>query len=299
MVTVDCPVTGCDYRNRPASVAAHISGKKDDAHDWEKLDYSGSWDFRESARGAEKDNTSLLHMTDSHIGKYTGGFHGRGWSVDCMAGFERAIDKAIELNVDAVVHTGDLFHNDKHGITKKQSFGVGYQLARLHDEDILFYYILGDHERELGGELMDTFGELGLARNLNQTPIEIGSHIALYGQNHRPSSFWQPKHWNPDHPGGRISILALHQSLAPFTGNKEPDVHVADIGQWTVNRAGFSFDAIALGQLHREIDEILGGTRAICGGATERLGKTRTSIAGSVGLFQAGSSGLSYERVNL
>ncbi|PSP78151.1 hypothetical protein BRC81_08925 [Halobacteriales archaeon QS_1_68_20] len=42
---VPCPVRGCDYRNVPASVSAHVSGVHDDDHDWDALAYEGMDDY--------------------------------------------------------------------------------------------------------------------------------------------------------------------------------------------------------------------------------------------------------------
>lgn len=44
--TLECPVTGCDYKEEVASVAAHVSGKKDEEHNWENLGYDGANDFK-------------------------------------------------------------------------------------------------------------------------------------------------------------------------------------------------------------------------------------------------------------
>lgn len=51
-VEVNCPVSGCDYKGTPASVAGHVSGKKDGAHDWSKLGFTGANDYKESINSA-------------------------------------------------------------------------------------------------------------------------------------------------------------------------------------------------------------------------------------------------------
>lgn len=43
---VSCPVVDCDYSGPPASVAGHVSGKKDQSHDWSVLGYDGANDFK-------------------------------------------------------------------------------------------------------------------------------------------------------------------------------------------------------------------------------------------------------------
>lgn len=293
---VGCPVDWCDYENSPGSVAGHVSGMQDEDHDWEKLGYDGIWEFRNQFEPGSKEGTSILHMTDSHIGRQYGGYYGTTWDVDCANGFQRAIERAIELGVDAVLHTGDLFHNDRNGITESQSAHVGSRLEDLSKADIPFFYILGDHERDEGKVTMREFEQIGYAENLEQNPVNVGKHVALYGQNYQPPDFWKQKNWKPESPGDRFSILALHQSIAPFTGKDHPDLHVKNIHTWTAISDGFLFDAIALGQFHREFDEKSANTRVICGGATERLGKTKSSIDPSVGVFQVTADGVEYRR---
>lgn len=43
---VSCPVNGCTYSAAPSSVAAHISGKFDDEHDWDALPYADASEFK-------------------------------------------------------------------------------------------------------------------------------------------------------------------------------------------------------------------------------------------------------------
>ena len=296
---VTCPVEWCDYENSPASVAGHISGTHDDDHDWQKLGYEGIWDFRNQFETESAACTTILHMTDSHIGKISGGFFKTKWEVDCAKGFQMAIDKAIELDVDSVLHTGDLFHNDQFGISESQKYLVENQLWRLNRYEIPFLYIVGDHERENGQAILHWLANIGYAKHLTQIPVNVGEHVALYGQDHRNREFWNCANWKPEPPGDRFSILGLHQSMAPYSPKKPPDLHVKDIKTWTAKNSGFSFNVIALGQLHREIDEMSEATRVICGGATERLGKTESAIEPSVGLFQVTSDDIKYRRIYL
>lgn len=43
---VACPVDDCEYSGAPASVAAHVSGKKSEDHDWSKLGFDGAIEFK-------------------------------------------------------------------------------------------------------------------------------------------------------------------------------------------------------------------------------------------------------------
>lgn len=44
--SVQCPVEDCDYTEKPSSVAAHITGKRDEEHDWSTLPYASASEFK-------------------------------------------------------------------------------------------------------------------------------------------------------------------------------------------------------------------------------------------------------------
>ena len=101
------------------------------------------------------ETTELLYMTDSHLGKTRHGYGASEWRVDPEAGFESGIDLAVERGVDAVLHGGDIFHNDADGIgqTERQAFEEG--IKRLIAAEIPFYYIYGNHEQEDGRAVLE------------------------------------------------------------------------------------------------------------------------------------------------
>ncbi|WP_226043048.1 hypothetical protein [Natrinema sp. DC36] len=59
----------------------------------------------------------------------------------------------------------------------------------------------------------------------------------------------------------------MHQSVAPLTGNPNPDCHLQEI----LEESTISIDGLALGHLHTNAEKKLNGCSAFCGGATERL----------------------------
>ncbi|WP_311170890.1 metallophosphoesterase [Halobellus sp. ZY16] len=52
--------------------------------------------------------TKLLHLSDTHLGNRQ--YRSDTRRDDFTRAFETAIDRALQENVDAVIHTGDLFH---------------------------------------------------------------------------------------------------------------------------------------------------------------------------------------------
>jgi DNA repair exonuclease SbcCD nuclease subunit len=298
-----CPVDGCTYEGEVASVAGHVSGKRDALHDWRRLGYSGANGYKQEMYGGghPSEPSRLVHVGDTHVGKKEGGYGRQHWPLDCRDGFRRAVSAALDVEATAVVHTGDLFHNDRNGITASQTTFVERQLRRLDSAGIPFYYILGDHERAQGRRRFERFERDQLAKHLELAPTPIGEHIALYGTDHRPEEWWQSSNWSPrPHSGNRIAMLALHQSITPLSNADYTECDARGVIRWTRSNVGFEFDVLALGHLHRDTDLRLDGCRIICGGATERLGGTEDAFDPFVGVYEAtGPTDLSYHRRTL
>lgn len=297
--TVTCPVTGCGYSGQPASVAAHVSGKKDPQHDWNQLGYTGANAYKRRLSTAGKElqsSTTLLHISDSHLGaslSETGDY-----SVDsrCFRGFRRAIDIAIGRGVDAVLNTGDLFHNDRRGIPTKVKESVHDQLKRLAEQDIPFYSIDGDHERETGREVLRAFEQDELVTQLSETPQLVGSGLALYGRDFTPANKWESTTWSPNPPGtDRFGIAAIHQSIKPISNSDWPECTVDDV----VTTVGSHVHAIAAGHHHRTGIDWHDDLPFVLGGTTEPQRARQASIKPIVGLFTQDENALRYERIHL
>jgi exonuclease SbcD len=209
----------------------------------------------------------LLYLTDTHLGKETGGYKNNSWTIDTVAGFNAAIDIAIEQRVDAVVHTGDVFHNDtKNGISDEVEEACHDALTELANAEIPFYYIYGNHAGKTGRVCLERFSDAGLATHLRSRPVVIGDAVALYGVDHQKS--WDSGQLGFERPPSEVmTLLCMHQSVAPLTGNSQPDCHLQDI----LEESTTTIDALALGHLHTKAEKTLNNCTAFCGGATERL----------------------------
>lgn len=294
--SVVCPVTGCNYSGPLKSVAAHVSGKKDPQHDWSALGYGGYYEYIRERKSSQDEKTVLVHMTDTHIGRETGGHFGSSWPIDCAQGFVAAIDVAISVGADAVVHTGDLFHNDTEtGITEAHLKVVVDALGTLGEADIPFYYVLGDHEREAGKKVRARLTEFDLIESLSTTPTLIGDHVALYGVDYQTASWWDQNLVSPKAPpSGRHSILALHQSMRQFVKPDQAECDARVIQRQAQSSSDFRFDTILVGQHHKDIKTNIGGCEVLCGGATERISKR--SFEPFVRQFTIDESGCSHQK---
>lgn len=216
---------------------------------------------------AEEITADVLLLPDTHLGKTDTKFYLKGNDLDTIGGFESAIDVALSENVDAVIHLGDIFHNDSNiGISNTLKDVCRENLTRLADADIPFLFIYGNHEKEEGRNCLREFQNAGLATHLGTKPVEIGRAVAIYGGDHR--SPWTPNMLQLEQPTeGTVTLLCLHQSVSPITGNPNPDCRVRDV----LNNCTIDLAAIAIGHLHVYEDVRVNGSVAFCSGATERL----------------------------
>lgn len=297
--TVPCPVSDCGYSGHSASVAGHVSGKRGPQHDWNQLGYAGANAYKRSistAGGDLQSATSLLHLSDSHLGAVLTETGDYSSNSRCLKGFCRAIDIAIGRKVDAVLNTGDLFHNDRHGIPSAVKESARVQLKRLAEQDIPFYSIDGDHEREMGREVLKAFERDGLVTQLSETPHMVGNGLVLYGRDFTPANRWESTTWSPTPPPtDRFGIAAIHQSVKPISNSDWPECTVGDI----VATVGPSVHAIAAGHLHRTGIDWNDGLPFVLGGTTEPQRARQASIKPVVGLFTQDGNTLRYQRVQL
>ncbi|WP_082230517.1 metallophosphoesterase family protein [Haloprofundus marisrubri] len=295
---VACPVKSCEYIGEIRSVGGHVSGKRDALHDWRRLGYDGHQDFqrRMESEGQQANQTSILHMTDSHLGKKKAGSGRYQRSINCAAGFEEAVALALSRDVDAVVHTGDLFHNDRHGITDSTAKACRRQLKKLRSASIPFYYILGNHERDEGTTLLKRYQSSGLVSHLSCSPTVVGDSVALYGVDFTRADDWNSSMLDMDPCGQSNVLLTLHQSVEPYSPSENAIGTIRRILRQASSQNGFKFDALALGHLHKQFEKEVENCVAVCGGSTAPIGYRKSDLKPSVGIFSFGQSGTQYQR---
>ncbi len=85
--------------------------------------------------------TRVIHTGDTHIGyqQYNAPERRRDFEA-----FRSVVEDAVDDDVDAVVHAGDLFHDRRPGLIDLQ--GTVDVLRTLADADIPFLAVVGNHE---------------------------------------------------------------------------------------------------------------------------------------------------------
>ncbi|WP_229391320.1 metallophosphoesterase [Methanosarcina sp. DH2] len=209
--------------------------------------------------------TRILHTADTHLGYRQ--YHSEVRRQDFFKAFEVVIQDAVDMQVDAVVHAGDLF--DSRNPTLEDLLETMNLLFRLKAANIPFFGIVGNHESKQNIQWLDLFEEMGLAARLGKTPQLVGGGgTAIYGIDSVPKSkiplydysgFEVPESL----PENCRKLLVMHQIVQPFP-----------YADWdctgVLENLPFKVDAILLGDYHKYEKIKVGETWATYSGSTER-----------------------------
>lgn len=201
----------------------------------------------------------VLHTADTHIGYRQ--YHADERRHDFLTAFEAVIDDAIESDVDAVVHAGDLFHDKRPDLRDLQ--GTIALLARLRGADIPFLGIVGNHERKRDTQWLDLFADLGLATRLGTDPTTIDG-VAVYGLDYLTPSTRSPAAADfVPAQSTEVSLLVGHGIIEGLP-----------YGDWDLDSvletSTIDFDGVLLGDYHEHHLERRNGTVVTYPGSTER-----------------------------
>jgi DNA repair exonuclease SbcCD nuclease subunit len=208
--------------------------------------------------------TKILHLSDTHLGNRQYGSDTR--RDDFTRAFDAAIDRALDENVDAVIHTGDLFHR------RTPSLPIVTDcieiLRKLADEDIPFYGIVGNHDRKMDQQWLDLIRETGTAKRLDQTPTMVNDDVALYGIDAVTKPAWHAADFTLEEPSNSdaFRLLGLHQLFEPLVPEFYADHDLTEV----LERVDIEIDALALGDYHKTESKIVDGVPAWYAGSTER-----------------------------
>lgn len=201
---------------------------------------------------------TLLHTGDTHVGYQQ--YHSPERRHDFLRAFQQVIDDAIEFDVDAVVHAGDLFQDRRPDLPDLQ--GVISALTRLREAEIPFLAIVGNHEEKRDRQWLDLLADLGLAERLDNTPRFV-DRVAIYGLDYVPPAMRDQQSYKFDPADAEAQLLVAHGLFEPFTG--------ADWDTETVlSESSISFDALLLGDNHEPGTKRVDGTWLTYPGSTER-----------------------------
>lgn len=173
----------------------------------------------------------ILHTADTHIGTRQYGLEER--RQDFSSAFARVIEIAVEQNVDAVVHAGDLFEDRT---PSAEDLHETFQtLYGLREAGIPFLGIVGNHERRRGVQWLDLFARLDLAIHLHADDVYELNGVRFVGLDYAGRR-------DVEIPDGDADVLVAHQLLDRVQPNGELPLEKL----WVA-----SFDYVLLGDWHQ------------------------------------------------
>jgi DNA repair exonuclease SbcCD nuclease subunit len=224
---------------------------------WNKQLHSTSDMTAKKVPAPETRSTNILHISDTHIGyplrersdQYNQSTVRWIDEIDCLTQFRKAMEMAVEREVDAVIHTGDVF-DDVVDTDHLNEFRDILENT-VGEADIPFYYILGNHDPENARMELKSAESAGLAKHLSRrTPTQVGENVFLYGTDYHKPDWWEnpPSKFDDGVPEGSYRVLCLHESISPVCPSRKRS---ADIPlERIVESSNIDFDLIALGHEH-------------------------------------------------
>jgi DNA repair exonuclease SbcCD nuclease subunit len=202
--------------------------------------------------------TRVIHTGDTHLGYAQ--YHSQTRRADFRDAFEQVIDDAVDADVDAVIHAGDLFHDRRPALP--EILGTIRLLRRLRTAGIPFLAVVGNHESTRSGQWLDLFESLDLAERLGSTPRSVGD-AAFYGLDHVPKSRRAELDYDFAPHDADHAVLVAHGLFTPFA-------HADWETETVLSESAVDFDAVLLGDNHEPGTETVDDAWVTYCGSTER-----------------------------
>jgi len=191
------------------------------------------------------DFTQIIHISDTHLG--CAQFDSEEREQDVYDAFQEVVDAAVKDKVDAVVHSGDIFHYPKPG--GRPLVKMGEALKTLSENGIATFFTLGEHDisRITGTPSPYLFHKLGLATYVGTgEPVTLGDLMIIgfnkYRRGEVEDLIEELKAAGAKAKGhSGKKLLVLHQGLVEFH---------KFAGELTANDLPPEFDYYAFGHLH-------------------------------------------------
>jgi len=202
--------------------------------------------------------TRVIHTGDTHLGYRQ--YHSPVRRQDFADAFRSVVEDAVEDDVDAVVHAGDLYHDRQPGLPDLlDTIDI---LTPLRENDIPFLAVVGNHESTRQGQWLDLFETLGLATRLDADGTAVGD-TTFYGLDYVPESKRDQLDYEFAEPETEHAALVSHGLFTPFP-------HANWETETVLGESNVDFDAFLLGDNHApDRAEVMDTWVTYCG-STER-----------------------------
>lgn len=211
---------------------------------------------------------NILHVSDTHLGKTQYGSSIR--ESDFSRSFDTVIDIAINENVDAVIHTGDLF--DSRTPNTSVVSDAFDSIKRLQSKNISFLGIVGNHERKWKNQWIDILEKLDNVQRLGRDPFILKDTVSVYGFDSIRNSEWESMDFNVSNDNNdTINCVCMHELFEELVPPSKSDRSLEEV----IERLNIDPDFMPLGDYHAAVDEEVNGVPAFYSGATERTSATQ------------------------
>lgn len=208
----------------------------------------------------------FAHLSDSHLGNRQYGIFER--EEDYYEVFDETIDKIIEMDVDFVIHSGDLFNSSRPSTNAFIAFQKA--LLKLNNAKIPIYAIAGNHDIVMRKGIkapIDLFEDLGL-KILRPDNGFMEGDIFICGVQFIPSSQKSVldmilNQFSNEAEKHSKSIIVLHQGIKKYLdyGDESYELELSELPT--------NFNYYAMGHLHSNITEDWGKGKMIYPGSME------------------------------
>jgi predicted MPP superfamily phosphohydrolase len=224
-----------------------------------------------SGSASESDEASILFVSDTHLGYENRAKTGSGktvpWidEVSSTAAFAQIAAIAIEEDVDAVIHTGDIVD---HEVDQDTLNGAAVSLQQLATAGIPVYCIIGSHDhtscKAYHSESVDGIAWLqqqvaeGMLVELSTTPTRVADGpLSAYGVPAENKGIddvaaYESLGWTPSDVSfaaspSELNILCLHDAVTPYRSPSKADIDLQEL----LTQSAVSFDCVLIGDEHR------------------------------------------------
>jgi len=275
-----------------------VRGKRYSTESGSYVELNSTKAFR-AQRLTTNDTTRVLVLGDTHVGyRHRSPSNKSAWAgnVNAREVFVRCLERARNLDVDAVIHVGDVFD---HGNTRGDRNAVRQAISRTVGAGIPFYYVFGNHDDKKGRKLLKSTSGIHLAESTSQ----IGEQsVNFLGIDHSGQEFPTTA---PDASIDMLlgkNALVIHESPHPAVDRSgsllyQKDLNRADISPY-IESADFDIDLIVSGHLHVADQPRVRGhdIPVLVTGPTVPISSYEKDSNPSTWLLTATSSGIELER---
>jgi predicted phosphodiesterase len=216
-------------------------------------------------------HATLLILGDTHVGRTQ--HPGNGSRIDPTTAFQHAITVARVLEVDAVVHTGDIFQDDGVSQTELDAVEEGV-FAQLAADEIPLYYVTGNHATRASQRfLRQQTAKRDLVTNLTTDSVNVRGAVQLCGVNRSRDGTFDASAYNFPASTAERGVLVLHHTVRQL----QPGHLQTPESGWEVDLDDLSiggssgFDLVAAGHHHSAKRKPVGDAEAVYTGAAEPM----------------------------